>query len=66
MECKVTRTGYFKSRLCMPIDESEIIGNGNLIYWMFSIIERRTKEGRLFCVLIIGLKITYSPLYKIM
>ena len=33
------------------IDESEIIGNQNVIYWMFGIIERSTKEARVFCVL---------------
>ena len=30
------------------IDESEIIGNQNVIYWMFGIIDRGTKEARVF------------------
>ena len=33
------------------IDESEIIGNQNVIYWMFEIVEGSTKEARVFCVL---------------
>ena len=33
------------------IDESEIIGNNDVIYWMFGIIDRITKESRVFCVL---------------
>ena len=34
----------------VEIDESEVIGNGNEIYWMFGIIDRNTKEARIFCV----------------
>ena len=33
------------------IDESEIIGNSEVIYWTFGIIVRITKESRVFCVL---------------
>ena len=33
------------------IDESELIGNNDVIYWMFGIIDRITKESRVFCVL---------------
>ena len=35
----------------VEIDESEIIGNINTVYWMFGIIDRNTKEARAFCVL---------------
>ena len=33
------------------IDESEIIGNKEIIYWMFGIIDRVTKESRVYCIL---------------
>ena len=33
------------------IDDSEIIGNSEVIYWMFGIIDRISKESRVFCVL---------------
>ena len=33
------------------IDESKIIGNNDIIYWMFGIIDRISKESRVFCVL---------------
>ena len=33
------------------IDESEIIGNSEVIYWMFGMIDRISKESRVFCVL---------------
>jgi len=33
------------------IDESEIIGNNQVIYWMFGIIDRVSKDCRVFCVL---------------
>ena len=33
------------------IDESEIIGNSEIIYWMFGIIDRLTKESRVYCIL---------------
>ena len=46
------------------IDESEIIGNQNVIYWMFGIIERSTKEARVFCVLNNRTKENLLPLIK--
>ena len=33
------------------IDENEIIWNSEVIYWIFGIIERISKESRVFCVL---------------
>ena len=33
------------------IDESEIIGNNEVIYWMFGMIDRVNKECRVYCVL---------------
>ena len=33
------------------IDESKIIGNNEIIYWMFGIIDRVTKESRVYCIL---------------
>ena len=33
------------------IDESEIIGNNEIIYWMFGMIVRITKDCRVYCVL---------------
>ena len=33
------------------IDESEIIGNREIFYWMFRIIDRLTKESRVYCIL---------------
>ena len=35
----------------VEIDESKIISSGNLIFWMFGIIDRNTKEARVRCVL---------------
>ena len=35
----------------VEIDESEIIGNENEIYWMFGLIDRITKEARIFSIL---------------
>lgn len=35
----------------LEIDESKIIGNQNKVYWMFGIIDRSTKDCRVFCVL---------------
>ena len=36
---------------CVEIDESEMIGNNQKIFWIFGIIDRLTKEARLFSVL---------------
>ena len=33
------------------IDESEIIGNNEVIYWMFGLIDRVSRESIVFCVL---------------
>ena len=44
---EIEDTGY----ISFEIDESEIIGNQNVIYWMFGMIERQSKEARIFCVL---------------
>ena len=33
------------------IDENEIIGNNQIIYWMFGMIDRISKECCVFCVL---------------
>lgn len=35
----------------VEIDESEIIGNGNEIYWMFGLIDRNKKEALIFSIL---------------
>ena len=43
----LTENGYS----FFEIDESEIIGNNEVIYWMFGIIDRISKESRVFCVL---------------
>ena len=33
------------------IDESKLVGNQDKVYWMFGIIERKTKDCRIFTVL---------------
>ena len=33
------------------IDERKIIGNNDIMYWMLGIIDRISKEARIFCVL---------------
>ena len=35
----------------IEIDECELVGNENVLYWMISLIERSTKEVRIYCVL---------------
>ena len=47
MEDNFTKNGY----PILEVDESEIIGNNEVIYWMFGIIDRITKESRIFCIL---------------
>ena len=41
------------------IDESEIIGNSEVIYWMFGIFDRFSKESSVFCILNNKFKINY-------
>ena len=50
----------------VEIDESEIIGNSQQIYWMFGIIDRKTKDSRIYCVFIIEQRKIYFLLLKIM
>ena len=45
-----------KSYISCEIDEREIILNQNIIYWMFWIIDGRTKHARIFCILNNGTK----------
>ena len=54
------KNGY----ISCEIDESEIIGNNNVIYWMFGIINRATKEARVFCVLNNRTKENLLPIIK--
>lgn len=35
----------------IEIDESSIIGNSNVVYWMFGLIQRNKKEACIYCVL---------------
>ena len=46
----------------VEIDESKIISSGYEIYWMFSIIDRNTKEARAICVLTSRTKERLLPL----
>ena len=45
-------------------DESKIISSNNLIYWMFGVIDRNTKEARVRCVLNNRTKIKQLPIIK--
>ncbi len=54
------KNGY----ISCEIDESEIIGNNNVIYWMFGIINRATKEARVFYVLNNRTKENLLPIIK--
>ena len=47
MEENITDNGY----PAFEIDESEIIGSNEVIYWIFGIIDMICKESRVFCVL---------------
>ena len=38
-------------KFCIEIDESKIIGNSNMIIWMFGLIDRFNKDTRIFCIL---------------
>ena len=44
---EVNSNGYCS----VEIDESSIIGNQNIVIWMFGIVERISKNARIFCVL---------------
>ena len=46
MEDNFTKNGY----PILEVDESENIGNNEVIYWIFGIIDRITKESRVFCI----------------
>lgn len=46
------------------IDESEIIGDINEIYWMFWIIERNTKDAIVYCALNNRTKDSILPIIK--
>ena len=48
----------------IEIDVSEIIGSENTVYWMFGLIERRTKNARVFCVLSDRTKNRLLPIVK--
>ena len=48
----------------IEIDESEIIGYSEIIYWMFDLIDRVSKETRIFCVLNDRTKNNLLPLVK--
>ena len=56
----ITEKGF----AAIEIDESEIIGNSEIIYWMFGLIDRVTKEARIFCVLNDRTKNNLLPLVK--
>lgn len=52
MEKKIiTYKNGFWMILLSKIDESEIIGNWNIIYWMFGLIDIETKEASVFWIL---------------
>ena len=52
MEKKIiTYKNRFWMILLSKIDESEIIGNWNIIYWMFGLIDIETKEASVFWIL---------------
>ena len=46
------------------INECEIIGNNNVIYWIFCIINRVSIEARVFCVLNYRTKENLLPIIK--
>ena len=48
----------------VEIDESKIISSNNLIYWMFGVIDRNTKEARVRCVLNNRTKDKLLPIIK--
>ena len=46
------------------IDESIMISNGNIQYWMFGLIDRQTKNARVYCVLSDRTKNNLIPIVK--
>ena len=44
---EISKEGY----ATIEIDELEIIGNNETIYWMLGFIDRQTKDARIYCVL---------------
>ena len=48
----------------VEIDESKIISSGNLIFWMFGVIDRNTKEASVCCALNNRTKENLLPLIK--
>ena len=48
----------------VEIDESEIIGNQEHIYWMFGLIDRFTREARVYCILENRTKQNLLPIIK--
>ena len=53
-----------KGYAIIEIDESEIVGNSNDIFWMFGIICRKTKDARVYCVLTNRTKQKLLPIIK--
>ena len=51
--------------ISVEIDENEIIGNQKVIYWIFGIIERQSKQAWIFGVLDKKPKKIYFLLLKI-
>jgi len=49
---------------CVEIDESAMIGNSYAILWMFGIIDRMTKDARVFSVLNDTTKANLFPYIK--
>ena len=45
-------------------DDSKIISSHNEIYWMFSIVDRNTKEAKVHCVLKYRIKARLMPIIK--
>ena len=48
----------------IEIDESLMISNGNIQYWMFGLIDRQTKNARVYCVLSDRTKNNLIPIVK--
>ena len=48
----------------IEIDESTIVGNSNITYWMFGLVHRETKEARVYCVLNDRSKNNLIPIIK--